>query len=195
MGKVIRMLGGGGGGADLDMITATAADVRAGKVIVDKEGNPVTGTEPERGNWTGNVAMNGRITIPDGHHGGGGYVNGPAVTQRGAWNGAVGMNAQVAIPEGYHNGAGKVSGPSVPVRGAGTKAVSGGFNDKGLFYYIPNGYWEPDGSGNSWTYLTRQEVANIIGLNGGNIRSGVNYCGVQGSMVDYSYLAQGQVAF
>ena len=27
MGKVIPMLGGGGSGADLDMITATAADV------------------------------------------------------------------------------------------------------------------------------------------------------------------------
>lgn len=117
MGKVIPMLGGGGS-TDLDMITATAADVRAGKVIVDKEGNPVTGAEPERGNWTGNVAMNGKITIPDGHHGGGGYVNGPAVTQRGAWNGAVGMNTQVAIPEGYHNGAGKVSGPSVAYQNA-----------------------------------------------------------------------------
>ena len=117
MGKVIPMLGGSGG-ADLDMITATAADVRAGKVIVDKEGNPVAGVEPERGNWTGNVAMNGKITIPDGHHGGGGYVNGPAVTQRGAWNGAVGMNAQVAIPEGYHNGAGKVTGPSVAYQNA-----------------------------------------------------------------------------
>lgn len=117
MGKVIPMLGGGGG-ADLDVITATAADVRAGKVIVDKEGNSLTGTEPERGNWTGSVAMNGKITIPDGHHGGSGYVNGPVVTQRGAWNGAVGMNTQVAIPEGYHNGAGKVTGPSVAYQNA-----------------------------------------------------------------------------
>jgi hypothetical protein len=117
MGKVIPMLGGGGG-ADLDMITATAPDVRAGKVIVDKEGNPLTGTEPERGNWTGSVAMNGKVAIPDGHHGGGGYVNGPVVTQRGAWNGAVGMNTQVAIPEGYHNGAGKVTGPSVAFQNA-----------------------------------------------------------------------------
>ncbi|WP_242355429.1 hypothetical protein [Hungatella effluvii] len=117
MGKVIPMLGGGGG-TDLDVITATAADVRAGKVIVDRDGNPVTGTEPERGNWTGSVAMNGKIMIPDGHHGGSGYVNGPAVTQRGAWNGSVGMNAQVAVPEGYHNGAGKVSGPSVAYQNA-----------------------------------------------------------------------------
>ena len=108
----------GGDGTDLDVITATATDVRAGKVIVNKEGNPLTGLEPERGNWTGNVTMNGKITIPDGHHGGGGYVNGPSVTQRGAWNGSVGMNAQTSIPEGYHNGAGKVSGPSVAYQNA-----------------------------------------------------------------------------
>ena len=66
MGKVIPMLGGGGSGADLDMITATAADVRAGKVIVDKEGNPVTGTEPERGAWNGAVGMNAQVAIPEG---------------------------------------------------------------------------------------------------------------------------------
>lgn len=35
---------GGGGSADLDAVTAAAGDVLAGKVIVDAEGNPVTGT-------------------------------------------------------------------------------------------------------------------------------------------------------
>ncbi len=35
---------GGGGGADLDVITAEAKDVLAGKVIVDKDGNPLSGT-------------------------------------------------------------------------------------------------------------------------------------------------------
>lgn len=40
---------GGGGGADLDIITAGAGDVLAGKVIVDKEGEPVAGTMPDRG--------------------------------------------------------------------------------------------------------------------------------------------------
>ena len=33
-----------GGGADLDPVTATAADVRKGKTIVDKDGNPIGGT-------------------------------------------------------------------------------------------------------------------------------------------------------
>jgi hypothetical protein len=45
MGKI--WMPGGGGGADLDVITAGAGDVLAGKVGVDKDGNPVTGTMPD----------------------------------------------------------------------------------------------------------------------------------------------------
>ena len=37
------------GGADLDVITAAASDVRKGKVIVDRDGNPLTGTMAEKG--------------------------------------------------------------------------------------------------------------------------------------------------
>ena len=37
----------GGGGADLDVITTTQHDILAGKVGVDKEGNPITGTMPD----------------------------------------------------------------------------------------------------------------------------------------------------
>nr|DAL02183.1 MAG TPA: hypothetical protein [Caudoviricetes sp.] len=151
MGKVIPMLGGGGG-ADLDVITATAADVRAGKVIVDKEGNPVAGVEPERGNWTGNVAMNGKITIPDGHHGGGGYVNGPAVTQRGAVSAALNCGGSYTILEGYHNGAGKITANSLSSQTGGVTAV----DDKVISGYT---YWR-DGikrTGN----LTIQSIVNF----------------------------------
>uniref|UniRef100_UPI0006D0D6C5 hypothetical protein n=1 Tax=Clostridium sp. NkU-1 TaxID=1095009 RepID=UPI0006D0D6C5 len=47
MGKI--WMPGGGGGADLDVVTARASDVLADKVIVDKEGEPLTGTMPNRG--------------------------------------------------------------------------------------------------------------------------------------------------
>ena len=40
----------GGGGADLDVVTAAAGDVVKGKVIVDAEGNPLTGTLELTGN-------------------------------------------------------------------------------------------------------------------------------------------------
>jgi hypothetical protein len=39
----------GGGGADLDVVTAGAPDILAGKVAVDKDGEPVTGTMANRG--------------------------------------------------------------------------------------------------------------------------------------------------
>jgi|GEM_PF-1474354 len=49
MAECIILKGGGGSGADLDVITAGAGDVLAGKVTVDKEGNPITGTMPANG--------------------------------------------------------------------------------------------------------------------------------------------------
>ena len=42
MGKI--WMPGGGGGADLDVITAEAGDVTDGKVIVNADGDPITGT-------------------------------------------------------------------------------------------------------------------------------------------------------
>ena len=45
MGKI--WIPGGGDGADLDVITAASSDVRKGKVIVDKDGNPLTGIMAE----------------------------------------------------------------------------------------------------------------------------------------------------
>lgn len=168
---------GGGGGPDLDVITATAADVRSGKVIVDKDGNPLTGTEPERGNWTGSVEMNGKIIIPNGHHGGGGYVNGPAVTQRGAWNGAVGMNGKVTIPEGYHNGLGSVGGPSVPYQNAdvsGTdRAYATGISAwSGVMCLgVRSGYYL---NGVNWIH------GNIPNLIPENIKKNVNIAGLIG---------------
>lgn len=50
MGKIL--IPGGGGGADLDVITATAADVRKNKVIVDREGEPLAGTMKEMAGGT-----------------------------------------------------------------------------------------------------------------------------------------------
>lgn len=39
---------GGGGGPDLDVITAGSEDILEGKVIVNNEGDPLTGTMPNR---------------------------------------------------------------------------------------------------------------------------------------------------
>lgn len=52
MGKI--WMPGGGGGADLDVVTAGSGDVLPGKVIVDKEGDLVIGTMPSMGGQTVN---------------------------------------------------------------------------------------------------------------------------------------------
>ena len=66
---------GGGGGVDLDVITAAASDILDGKVIVDKEGNPLTGSMVDRGNWSSSeLAAGAAVTVPGGKHDGSGKV-------------------------------------------------------------------------------------------------------------------------
>nr|WP_288827443.1 hypothetical protein [uncultured Clostridium sp.] len=72
MGKI--WMPGGGGGADLDMVTAGKPDVLAGKVIVDKDGEPLTGTMVNRGAVSQTLGVNGTYTIPEGYHNGSGKV-------------------------------------------------------------------------------------------------------------------------
>lgn len=75
---------GGGGVADLDAITAGAGDVLTGKVIVDKNGDPLSGTMPNRGAVSQSLAINGSYTIPAGYHNGSGKVSQSIPTQGGS---------------------------------------------------------------------------------------------------------------
>ena len=55
----------GGSGVDVSAVTAAANDVRSGKVIVDKNGDPIVGSLATRG--TGNVTFSdGSVIIPKG---------------------------------------------------------------------------------------------------------------------------------
>lgn len=74
---------GGGGSADLDAMTAAAGDVLAGKVIVDAEGNPVTGTMPNKTGTALTVATNGKTLIPKGYHDGTKYATNTQATMAG----------------------------------------------------------------------------------------------------------------
>ena len=62
MGKIL--IPGGGGGADLDAITATASDVRKNKVIVDKNGEPLAGTMNEQAGGTYTPGTSDRVLVP-----------------------------------------------------------------------------------------------------------------------------------
>ena len=59
-----RILMSGGGGVDLDVITAAADDILSGKVIVDQNGDPLTGILTLSGNaGAGNVLAGKRKVI------------------------------------------------------------------------------------------------------------------------------------
>lgn len=105
----------GGGGTDLDVVTASAGDVLAGKVIVGPDGEPLTGTLALSGNASDGQVLSGQT-----------YYNTDAKTKRTgtmpnkeAVNQSLAINGSYTIPEGYHNGNGKVT-QSVKTKGAQT---------------------------------------------------------------------------
>lgn len=204
----------GGGGGNLDEITASAEHVKSPYTFMNSEGDIEEGTMVDRENWGATVGMNDRVTVPEGYHDGSGEVYGPTVTQRGAWTSRLGINGKVMIPEGYHNGNGYVDQaistlgeqkvvpklsrhtlwtanqymtgnviiePIPNQKNASTRAVSNGVNQQGLYFYIPEGYYLPDGTGNSWVYQTLAEVAKALGITADKIKKGVTLCGVTGT--------------
>jgi len=64
----------GGGGADLDVITAGAADVLPGKTFVGKDGELITGTMPVQGGSTTAPGTSNKTLVAAGR-----YVNGNVV--------------------------------------------------------------------------------------------------------------------
>ena len=208
----------GGGGGNLDEITASAEYVKSPYTFMNSEGDIEEGTMVDRENWGAAVGMNDRVTVPEGYHDGSGEVYGPTVTQRGAWTSRLGINGKVMIPEGYHNGNGYVDQdistlgeqkvvpklsrhtlwtanqymtgnviiePIPNQKTASTKALSSGVNSQGLYFYIPEGYYLPDGTGNSWVYQPLAEVAKALGITADKVKKGVTLCGVVGTFEGY----------
>ena len=208
----------GGGGGNLDEITASAEHVKSPYTFMNSEGDIEEGTMVDRENWGAAVGMNDRVTVPEGYHDGSGEVYGPTVTQRGAWTSRLGINGKVMIPEGYHNGNGYVDQdistlgeqkvvpklsrhtlwtanqymtgnviiePIPNQKNAATKALSNGVNSQGLYFYIPEGYYLSDGTGNSWVYQTLAEVAKALGITADKVKKGVTLCGVVGTFEGY----------
>lgn len=89
---------GGGGGADLDAVTAGAGNVLEGKVIVDKDGNPLTGTMPDKNV----VGKNGVIGVSNNYP----TTGMTPVSSSPQYNTATdGLQyLDILVPEGYYNG-------------------------------------------------------------------------------------------
>ena len=81
---------GSGGGVDTSVVTAEAGDVLSNKVIVDANGNPLTGTMPDNGAISQSLGINGSFIIPQGFHNGSGEVFQSVLT----------MGAQTITPSG-----------------------------------------------------------------------------------------------
>ena len=150
----------GGGGADLDVVTADAGDVLAGKVIVGPDGEPLTGTLALSGNASDGQVLSGQT-----------YYNTDAKTKRtgtmpnrGAVNQSLAINGSYTIPAGYHNGSGKVT-QSIPTKGAQT--------------YTPGTANQTIAAGQ---YLTgAQTIKGDPNLKAENIKKGVSIMGITGS--------------
>ena len=154
----------GGGGADLDVVTADAGDVLAGKVIVGPDGEPLTGTLALSGNASDGQVLSGQT-----------YYNTDAKTKRtgtmpnrGAVNQSLAINGSYTIPAGYHNGSGKVT-QAIPTKGAQT--------------YTP-GTTNQTIAANQ--YLTGpQTIKGDPNLKAENIKKGVSIMGITGSFEGY----------
>ena len=71
MGKLLISSKSGGGNESLDLITATSSDILESKVIVDKEGKPLTGTMKNNGSLSQTLTAGQSLTIQQGYYDGG----------------------------------------------------------------------------------------------------------------------------
>lgn len=154
---------GGGGGADLDVITAGAGDILAGKVIVDKEGNPLTGTMANQGAKTAALNCGGSYTIPAGYHNGSGKVTANSLASQTSATAAAGniLSGKTA----WVNGS-KITG-TIASQGAltlnpGTTAKTGSVSGK---------------------YMTGNITVPAISIAAANIKKGVKITFPDGSSV------------
>ena len=167
----------GGGGADLDAVTAGAGDVLAGKVILDSEGEPLTGTMPERGNWSSSeLSAGASITIPGGHHSGSGKVT------------AKSLSAQTS---GTATAAQILSGKTAWVNGSevtGSMANRGNYGGAGnsrgndapnqrMWVKVPGGYYNE----NAQVFLNWADIRSMAGLTPDKIKKSVSIMGITGT--------------
>lgn len=126
-----------GGGADTSIVTALASDVLSPKVIVDADGNPLTGTMPNNG-AVSPTALNcgGSYTIPKGYHNGSGKVTANSLASQTSADATAGniLSGKTA----WVNGS-KITG-SMTNRGAVSQAL-----DADGSYTIPAGYHNGSG--------------------------------------------------
>lgn len=123
---------GGAGGADVSVVTATAANVEKGKVIVGPDGKPLTGELELVGTAGDSQVLAGETYYNTDLH----QIRTGAMVNRGAWNhSGLLAGASVTIPGGYHNEAGKVTAASLA-------SQTGGATAEDRYVYSGRTYWK-----------------------------------------------------
>jgi hypothetical protein len=180
------------GELDLGVITATSPDMLTGKVGVDKNGNPVTGTIPSRGTGYHGVGS-GLNTQGLYYYIGPGYYYENPTNNPWVYMTRAEVAATLGIEPWKMRGDVNVCGVQggIPLQGAevgGDRAWATNMSNWAgtINLGVRNGYFL---NGVSWI---QQDIPNYQPW---NIRQGVDVGGVVGTFPDYSYLANGQTSF
>ena len=149
------------------MITAAAGDIREGKVIVDKDGEPLTGTLVDNGSWSfSGLAAGASATIPAGIHDGTGKVKAKSLADQTPGN--LVAAKMLSGVYGYSNGV-KVTGN---IASMAAQTVTPGNAAKTVSC--------------SGKYMTGNvTVSAVANLTAANIKKGVTVGGVKGTWEGY----------
>lgn len=171
----------GGGGGDFDAITAGAGDVLAGKVILDSEGEPLTGTMPERGSWNSSeLAAGASVTIPGGHHSGSGKVTAKSLS---AQTSGTATAAQILSGKTAWVNGSEVTGSMANRGNYGGTGNSRGNDTSGqrMWVKVPGGYYNE----NAQVFLNWSDICSMAGLTADKIKKNVSIMGITGSWEGY----------
>lgn len=166
-----------GGGADLDAVTAGKPDVLAGKVIVNKDGEPLTGTMPNRGSVSQALNAGGSYVIPEGYHSGAGKVTANSLASQTPGNADPGsiLSGRSAWVNGSQVG-GAIPWQNAETDGDRVWATNASNWEGTINVGVRNGHYL---NGVNWV---RYDMPNYWA---GNIKKGVNMGGVVGTFEGY----------
>ena len=112
---------------DVSSVTATAADVLSGKIVVDSTGKTLTGTMANNGAVAKTMTANGSYTIPAGYHNGSGKVTVNVSSSSGSSNNNV---EAYAITNTNPSVSFKRTDGAIKIWGYGTMTSSGGWGQQ-----------------------------------------------------------------
>ena len=143
MGKIFIMTNHSGeGGADTSFVTATAIDILTGKMSVNADGEPISGSMPNNGAVNQTLYAGNSYTIPEGYHNGSGKITANSLaSQTGVESSKTAVTAATMLT-GYQ---GWVNGSRITGTMANNGAVSPGGLNCGGSYTIPAGYHNGSG--------------------------------------------------